>query len=391
MKLIYIETAKLKPNPNNLFPPLPPDEYADLRDSIAKYGIKEPLQVLPSSNGENSYIIQAGHNRWRAAKELCVKTAPCIESSPDMVEAVMDTEIFRRMLTREERDQYKATREQKQKASIEAYLKEHLLSEIMQIYSEGKIAMCLAMQAAQWPKDTQRELFDMIVKEPLTSDPIVIVEPDTAEQERHAHEIEKLEKKLILLNDDKAEKEKTLKHLRLQQDKAKELLLEKIEELETVKRDSVRQASEALRKEVETKIQLCQEQIKTSARAVKDKNAELDAMREEVARVKRMHQDTETEINSAWVNARLYLDKCNQFMRSLLSPEVITQQISGATHSLATVKLYLSHYDWEPRIKEKAMQDLRRLGDQIGEMLRVLPTTTPPQLPAPPVGYQNHK
>jgi len=69
MMIMYVETDRLKPNPNNLFDPLPPDEYQELKCSINKYGVKEPLIVCHNTNN-GYYTILCGHNRQRAAIDL---------------------------------------------------------------------------------------------------------------------------------------------------------------------------------------------------------------------------------------------------------------------------------------------------------------------------------
>lgn len=55
------------------------DEAAltELSDSIARYGILQPLIVVPQGDG-TTYTIVAGERRWRAAKQAGLKSVPCI-------------------------------------------------------------------------------------------------------------------------------------------------------------------------------------------------------------------------------------------------------------------------------------------------------------------------
>lgn len=65
MNLQYVETRRLKPNPNNLFKPLAEDEYEELKNSIKEKGILDPL-IVKKENGH--FMVYAGHNRLRAAQ-----------------------------------------------------------------------------------------------------------------------------------------------------------------------------------------------------------------------------------------------------------------------------------------------------------------------------------
>lgn len=55
------------------------DEAAltELSGSIARYGILQPLIVVPQGDG-TTYTIVAGERRWRAAKQAGLKSVPCI-------------------------------------------------------------------------------------------------------------------------------------------------------------------------------------------------------------------------------------------------------------------------------------------------------------------------
>ncbi|MDP2158307.1 MAG: ParB/RepB/Spo0J family partition protein, partial [Nitrospirota bacterium] len=154
MTLFCIPTDKLKPNPNNDFLPLPPDEYEDLKSSIEQHGIREPLTVITDGNG---YLILAGHNRWNVAKDLSLETIPCFVTTPDMLGVELDTEIFRRMLTKQERNQFKELRDHKRKVSLDSYFQKHLIPEVLRHYQEAHISLELAADIAQWSQDKQHE------------------------------------------------------------------------------------------------------------------------------------------------------------------------------------------------------------------------------------------
>ncbi|MFA5180424.1 MAG: ParB N-terminal domain-containing protein [Syntrophales bacterium] len=382
MKLYHVETCKLKPNPDNLFPPLPSEEYDDLKTSIAMHGIKEPLIVVPDEN--DCYTIQAGHNRWRAAKELSLRTVPCIESSPDMYEAVIETEIYRRMLSKEERSRFKTLKVQKQKELMEKHLATHLLPDLMELYQANRMSINTALSYAKLPESQQREHWVLI--EQQRSDVVeVIVEQDPAEKERHTQEKVALTTQMEKLKEQLVVKEKDLKTLRSQQDKAREALLEKMEELKTIKEDAYKQAGETLRKEVEKEVQRATEQVETYKTAVMEKNHEIDTLREENEKVNRRYKDTEGQVNAAWVSARVWRDDCVEHIKKLFAPEAMQDHLNAATHSVETVNRLLNGYNWDPTIRDKAMQELKRLRTRIDDLLQVLPNAASqlPQLPVP--------
>lgn len=103
MNLQYVETNRLRPNPNNMFTPLAGVEYEELKNSINDKGVLDPLMVRK----ENGYfIVYAGHNRLKVAQELGIEELPCQVLTSDSEfaeEAAIDTELFRRHLSGDEK------------------------------------------------------------------------------------------------------------------------------------------------------------------------------------------------------------------------------------------------------------------------------------------------
>jgi ParB family chromosome partitioning protein len=85
--IIEIEVEKLKPNPWN---PNKMSKYAEksLEESL-RHGIKQTLLVRPL--GDGYYEIIDGEHRFKKAKELGIKTLPCIVLNEDDVDAKLDT------------------------------------------------------------------------------------------------------------------------------------------------------------------------------------------------------------------------------------------------------------------------------------------------------------
>ncbi len=73
--LMMISPSELVSYPNHLFSPMPKETFDALKRSIKEVGILQPILVT-KKKGE--YIILAGHNRVKAAKELSLKEVPVL-------------------------------------------------------------------------------------------------------------------------------------------------------------------------------------------------------------------------------------------------------------------------------------------------------------------------
>ena len=101
-KDIFVRQIKLLSQTE--LPPLPPlssSELDELRESIKKYGILQPLLVTAES--DDAYLLQSGYNRLRVARELDLHVVPCcVSTKTDGVTGILmgsDTDGFRRHLT----------------------------------------------------------------------------------------------------------------------------------------------------------------------------------------------------------------------------------------------------------------------------------------------------
>jgi ParB family chromosome partitioning protein len=70
-----IETARIRPNPNQPRQHFDEESLKELAESIAEHGVLQPILLRPE--GENFEII-AGERRWRAAQRAQLHTIPAI-------------------------------------------------------------------------------------------------------------------------------------------------------------------------------------------------------------------------------------------------------------------------------------------------------------------------
>ena len=74
---VYLKISDVEPNKNQPRSKFDSEGLKELADSIAAYGILQPLIVKPIF-GTGSYQIVAGERRWRAARMAGVKEVPAI-------------------------------------------------------------------------------------------------------------------------------------------------------------------------------------------------------------------------------------------------------------------------------------------------------------------------
>jgi len=378
MVMLYVETERLHPNPDNLFDPLPPDEYQELKASIRANGIRDALIICRNANN-GDYTIICGHNRHRAAKELALHTLPCVLVRTDEAGAVLDTELYRRMLTKEQRKEMIAKKNAIHKASIEKRLESHLHPALKKLYDEGVIAPETALHLAALPASVQAETFDSVEK---AIQETVIIEPADPEQEaRHAQEVasiqaeaEKHKATVETLKTQMKDMEKKLRELKRQKDKARELIEDQQENIARLKEQSFQEARESLRAEVEKRIEETRQQMSDIQKAMGEKDIEIERLNEEIEHQKRRVWDTETLVKSAEVSAKMFKDDCVAKLKLLYSPKIIRTALDNLDHTLGCLAAYLdSDYAWDAQTMEEVNIRLRKYRQRVKEVLNGLP------------------
>jgi ParB family chromosome partitioning protein len=248
MEICYLPIKSLYKNPDNFFKPLKKKEYGELKDSIRKFGIIEPLIVTSTDPGR--YMILAGNNRYDIAQEFGFSVLQCIIVDRAEMEGAFDTEIFRRHLTEEERDKYISIKEKKCKELIDNVLKERLLPEIYEDYKEGKISLNSAIILSKTPLEEQAILFQKDDKD----------EPEGISLykrllEKKEEELEKKEKELEVLKKWKEEKKEELEENIEKYKGMEEKVTEKIRKEFEKSIKNINEVNEKLRSQINKKEQ----------------------------------------------------------------------------------------------------------------------------------------
>lgn len=104
VKVLLLSDITIDPVIDQLFPPLPDQEFEDLKSSISKIGLLNPLIVSQDN------VLLCGHNRYRAAKALGVNRVDTLQrycASPEYSQAIaVSDNLVRRHLA--PKDAFKA-------------------------------------------------------------------------------------------------------------------------------------------------------------------------------------------------------------------------------------------------------------------------------------------
>ena len=98
LRLTYLNIAELRVDPKNreLFDALDPHEIDFLAESIKQHGLINPITIT------EEYLIIAGEQRYRAAKQLGLEQVPVIIRKPkdslELEEIRIDENLLRRTL-----------------------------------------------------------------------------------------------------------------------------------------------------------------------------------------------------------------------------------------------------------------------------------------------------
>ena len=82
----YIPINDIRPNPQQPRRRFDQDGLRELSESIAAYGILQPLTVRAQNGG---YELVAGERRWRAARMAGLRQVPCLLARVDEEDAAL--------------------------------------------------------------------------------------------------------------------------------------------------------------------------------------------------------------------------------------------------------------------------------------------------------------
>lgn len=144
MQVVMLPAADIEPNPENSIYEI--GDVEPLKESLAKEGVRNPLEVLPAQNGK--YMLIAGHRRWTACRELAADgvagfdLVPCVirsyQNHDDEVLSLITSNITNRELTQGEKlRQYEALKKIVAKKKADGEIKGRVRDEVARIMGKG--------------------------------------------------------------------------------------------------------------------------------------------------------------------------------------------------------------------------------------------------------------
>jgi ParB family chromosome partitioning protein len=94
-KIIEVDLAKLRPNPDQPRTTTDPISLEELASSIAKHGLIQPIAVARDPEETEGFIIVAGERRYRAFQHLRKESIPAIITTGDPAEIALIENIQR--------------------------------------------------------------------------------------------------------------------------------------------------------------------------------------------------------------------------------------------------------------------------------------------------------
>jgi ParB family chromosome partitioning protein len=94
-KIIEVDLAKLRPNPDQPRTTTDPISLEELASSIARHGLIQPIAVARDPEETEGFIIVAGERRYRAFQQLRKESIPAIITTGDPAEIALIENIQR--------------------------------------------------------------------------------------------------------------------------------------------------------------------------------------------------------------------------------------------------------------------------------------------------------
>ncbi len=384
----------LKEDRRNPFKPLPHKEFVELKKSIERHGVLIPLIVFQEKNGQ--YAVISGRNRLRAVRELKKNLVPCIAVSVADVNAVFETEIYRRHLKPEEKEKYKVKIEKVYKEIIEGEIHDRFPVDLLEEYKSKKLDFehAVIMIRNQYYKDfykffrnrvieygikeleeelkvekeSGKEESELEEKESETDGELSKGEENSSEElSRLKGEIEKYKKKKEDLERQLEEEKKKLKgasneiEKKEHENRIKELekSLSNIDNVNEKLREMVRKAQEEKEK--------VEEEARAKERVMKNEEIELKAR-------KILHNEVEREVNLKTICSRFdYIINEIEILKEIIKIPFTQKDLSKIEEVVIKVKDKLDEFlnytkDFEKISINKLNDELKHLWYNKGVM-----------------------
>jgi ParB family chromosome partitioning protein len=336
MILCYLPTSEVGPNPSNPFPPLEGEDYEDLKESIRKHGILEPLIVVRKNNGKYKYIALVGNNRLRIARELNLKEIQCFIDDSITLEAAIDINICGNQFTAAEIKKYKDLKEKIAKEEKDKSLQEKLIPELYDKFRQGLLPEGIARMLTKHGREEQTTFFNSLKVE-------VPVDPDEEVQEKLKKELQQTKEQVQKLKETLQTREASLEELRKRENKAREVLQEKLAELEKAKLN----ADKVVRKEYEKEIQELHKNLKELSLQINEKNKEIERTKEDQEKAERIIKDKQAKVNAALLKEKDYMERFKKIIQITSFPQSVLKRLDVIISELDILSDHVTQFTWD--------------------------------------------
>jgi hypothetical protein len=312
---------------------------------------------------DGKFTILFGQDRYRAALILGMPEIPCIieEDYNRAMGIICDIGLFQEKFSKEQKESYKKLREEAKKKILEKTIPSKLIPELADRFRQGLIPLRIAISIAKCNKEEQLTFFDA-----FQSACTAYVDDD--EVNRLERELKKSKEEALKLKETLSDRESKLKELRLKEDKAKELLVEKLSQLDKAKEN----AGEEVRKEYEKEIKELQKNLQDLSKVVKEKNKEIDIIKEEKEKAERMQDHRQAEVNAVLMQMREYRDTCRDFLKKYSNPKIVLNRFDNVIAELDTLVNHIMQFQWDEETVDLADKKAKEIIDKVKEVAKNL-------------------
>jgi ParB-like chromosome segregation protein Spo0J len=343
---IKLDLLQEKEEYRELFAPLSDSELADLKESIREGGIVDPLLV--DRDGENFYVILAGHHRKMIAQQLGLEAVPCqlAETVPEIMAALFNN-AARRQMTEEERQE--ANR--KQNRVEDQLYQEKLIPQLWQRYKEGTVDREFVDNfAGKSPLAQQKMLSDLCIEREVTPKGVLAEIAELSkelEQQRVAYEgrLTELQAKLSVAEAGRSKAAEELK----QKKEEHEGIEKRAEEALAKYNKTEEQITEKMRKEFKDKLANAEKEREKRAAAVKGKDKEIEALAAEIESWKEQNDGLQSA-SGLWLNeAARALEMYHGTIDRYSSPDLMESELEFCLGRVRSLIDWSKEHVWDPR------------------------------------------
>lgn len=357
MDMSNVAISRLKPNSENLFSPLTGKDYADLKESISQHGVQEPLIVTKDVNG--GYKIICGHNRHRIAVELNIEELPCIVVENHLEIAAVDTEIYRRHLTQEEKGKYTALKRDMEKKHLETEIREKLHPGITELFNAGQLSSQDISYILKLPKDAQKALVDNLTREKevikevkvgVDKEALTAAGPTNTELKILQEENTRLSETLTNLKTDLTTKESQVKSIQAATADLVKIHKKKLEALELDLENAKSDADGTIIKDHQEELEERRKSLVEMSKAVEERQSQIDSLKDDIARLKDQVLGREVDAKTS-VMARMDIQaQLTKERIRYANPALLQRRLDTIVAELDTLLDHVIHYNWDEAV-----------------------------------------